>query len=96
MKINNVTGMVGAYHQSTARKVAAAKESTRPERGDEVRLSREAQEVLNLKEKVGQASDVRQERIDELRRQIEAGTYRPSGRDIAAKMLKTKVFEDLL
>lgn len=96
MKINNVTGMVGAYQQNTTRKVAAAKESSRPERADEVTLSKEAQIVLSLKEKVGMAADVRMGRIEELRRQIEAGTYRPSSRDIAAKMLNTKVFEDLL
>lgn len=95
MKINNVTGMVGAYQQNATRKVSAAKEPGRPERNDEVKLSREAQEVMSLKDKVAQAPEVRRERIEELRRQIEAGTYRPSGREIAAKMLKARVFDDL-
>ncbi len=95
MKINNVGGAIGAYSQNAPRKVAGPKEAARPERTDEVRLSKEAQEVMSLKDKVTQAPDVRKERIEELRRQIEAGTYRPDAREVAAKMLKARVFDDL-
>jgi len=76
--------------------VSGPKETARPERTDEVRLSKEAQEVMSLKDKVTQAPDVRKERIEELRRQIEAGTYRPDAREVAGKMLKARVFDDLV
>lgn len=96
MKINNVSGVMGAYTQHQARKVARTQASTPPERNDEVRLSREAQDILTLKDKVAQAPDVRRERIEELRRQIEAGTYRPSARQIADRMLKARVFDEMV
>lgn len=94
MKINNVPGMIGAYQQTGVRKVAPVQEVTRTSKGDGVELSREAQEIRSLKDKVNQAPDVRQGRIAELRRQIEAGTYRPDGREVAGRMLKARVFDE--
>lgn len=96
MKINNVSGAFGAYNQHTTRKAADVREVARPGKTDGVQLSKEAQEVLNLKDKVTQAPEVRRERIDELRRQIETGTYRPSGHEVAAKVLKAGVIDDLV
>lgn len=96
MKINNVTGAMGAYQQSGARKVTATKETARTSKGDGVVLSREAQLVLALKDKVAQAPEVRQQRIEELRREIEAGTYRPDARQVADRMLKSRVFDEIL
>lgn len=96
MKINNVSGAMGVYQQSGARKVTGAKETARPTKGDGVVLSREAQQVLALKEKVAQAPEVRQQRVEELRKQVEAGTYRPDARQIADKMLKARVFDELV
>lgn len=94
MKINNVTGAMGAYNQQSTRKVARGKEVARTEKSDGVSLSKEAQEVRNLKDKLAQAPDVRQDRIEGLRRQIADGTYRPSSREIAARMLGSRVFDD--
>lgn len=96
MKINSVTGAMGVYQQSGARKVSGVKEAARPTKGDGVELSREAKQVLALKDKVAQAPEVRQQRIEELRRQIESGTYRPDARQIADKMLKARVFDELI
>ncbi|HWI52426.1 MAG TPA: flagellar biosynthesis anti-sigma factor FlgM [Symbiobacteriaceae bacterium] len=96
MKINNVSGAMGVYQQSGARKAGSAQGAARASKGDGVVLSREAQQVLALKDKVAQAPEVRQQRIEELRRQIEAGTYRPDARQIADKMLKTRVFDELI
>lgn len=95
VKVNNVTGAMGAYRQNEARKVSKTQEVSRPAKGDGVELSREAQEARSLKDKISQAPEVRQERIEELRRQIEAGTYRPDGREIAARMLQSQVFDKL-
>lgn len=94
MKINNVTGVVGAYNQQSTRKVTRDNEVARTAKSDGVSLSKEAQEVRNLKDKLAQAPDVRQDRIEGLRRSIADGTYRPSSRDIAAKLLNSRVFDD--
>ena len=96
MRINHVTGMTGAYNKHAARKVNPGQEVTRTEKMDEVVLSKEAQEVLQLKERLSQTSDIRQERIAELKRQIESGTYRPDSREVAARLLKTRVLDDLV
>lgn len=94
MKVNRLSGALGAYQQTGARRVAQVEEAARLAKGDGVELSREAQEVLTLKERISQAPEVRQERVAALKRQIEAGTYRPAGRDIAAKMLKARLFDE--
>lgn len=96
MKINNVPGPMGVYQKSGVRRVAGSQETARPTKGDGVVLSKEAQQALALKDKVAQAPEVRQERIEELRRQIEAGTYRPDAKQVADKMLKTRVLDELI
>lgn len=95
MKINGVSGPIGSYQQSGARRAAKEQEVTRPAKSDGVELSREAQEVRALKEKISQAPDSRAEQIAELKRQVEAGTYRVDGRDVATKMLRARVFDQL-
>ena len=96
MKVNNVSGALGVYQQSGTRRVAPNKEVARTTKSDGVELSPEAQLVLSLKDKVTQAPEVRQERIEELRKQIASGTYRPDMRDVADRMLKARVFNELI
>jgi flagellar biosynthesis anti-sigma factor FlgM len=54
---------------------------------DVVRVSGQAAAVARLAERVSALPDVRQDRIDALRPQIEAGTYRPPARAIAEAMI---------
>lgn len=96
MKVNNVSGPMGAYQKSGVRRTTPQQEVVRPAKSDGVELSKEAQQVLALREKVAQVPEVRQERIEELRKQIAAGTYRPDGRDIADRMLKSGVLDKLI
>lgn len=96
MKVNNVPGTIGAYQKSGVRRVAAAQEVTRTSKGDGVELSKEAQQVKALRDKVSQVPEVRAERIEDLRKQIQAGTYRPDAKEVAAKMLKSRVFDELV
>ncbi|MDF2628936.1 MAG: Anti-sigma-28 factor, FlgM [Symbiobacteriaceae bacterium] len=96
MKINNVPGAMGVYQKSGVRRVTGSQEASRPTKGDGVVLSKEAQQALALKDKVSQAPEVRQQRIEELRRQIESGTYKPDARQVADKLLKTRVLDELI
>jgi negative regulator of flagellin synthesis FlgM len=96
MKVNNVSGALGAYQQSGTRRVIPSKETARTTKSDGVELSPEAQLVLSLKDKVTQAPEVRRERIEELRQQIANGTYRPNTRDVADRMIKARVFDELI
>jgi negative regulator of flagellin synthesis FlgM len=95
MKINNVPGPIGVYRQTGTRRVAAGQEAVRPGKSDEVTLSPEAQQALAVKDKIAQTPEVRQQRVEELKRQIQAGTYNPDAREVAVRMLKSRVFDDL-
>lgn len=55
---------------------------------DKVEFSNRGTEVGKLVDQVKELPDVRQEKISQLREQISAGTYEPSGEDIAAAILK--------
>lgn len=57
-------------------------------KGDEVRLSEFSKDVQKVQEGLKKVEDVRQEKVRELKAQIEAGTYEVSGKDIAEKMIK--------
>lgn len=94
MKINQIPGVASSYQKTGSRKVAKGQDSSVAAKGDQVQLSKEAQIALAMKEKLNQAPEVRAERVAELRRQVEAGTYRPDGRAIAAKMLQARVFDE--
>jgi negative regulator of flagellin synthesis FlgM len=96
MKINGVSGPIGAYQQNGTRKVSRAQEVARPAKSDGVELSREAREVRSLHDKLSQAPDARSARVAELKRQIEAGTYKPNAHEVAAKMIKARVFDEFV
>ncbi len=96
MKINKVTGAIGAYQHSGTRRANRSEGVGRTTRSDQFVRSDEARQALALKRKLADVPDVRKERIEELRRQIEAGTYRPDSRAIAARMLESRVFDELI
>jgi flagellar biosynthesis anti-sigma factor FlgM len=49
---------------------------------DQVAISAEAAEALKIAD-----PEARQKRIEELRNQVEAGTYKPSGKEIAQSLI---------
>ena len=51
--------------------------------GDSVELSSQTQELLRVKNLVDAAPDVRLDRVEQLRREIAAGTYEVSSAEIA-------------
>ena len=55
-------------------------------KNDSVALSSTAKEIGRLSGMVGQS---REERIEQVRSMLEAGTYRVSGEDIAGKMIES-------
>lgn len=96
MKISNVFGAAQAYRVNSRPKASQATDAGgRTGAGDEVVLSKEAQDVLALKEKMVKLPEVRQQRVDELRDMIARGVYKPHARDVADKLLKSGVLNDL-
>jgi negative regulator of flagellin synthesis FlgM len=57
---------------------------------DKLQLSGKATEIFKLVEEIKLLPDVRQDKVDELRRQIEIGEYQPSNEAIANAILNKK------
>ena len=57
--------------------------------GDGTSLSSAAQELLKARRAVQDAPDVRADLVAELRRQVQAGTYKVDAREIARRLLPT-------
>ena len=92
MKINQtqIQGVLGAYQRQQANRPRQqeAKAPAVPERpADAVELSPEAQEAAGLKQHLAEMSGVREERVAELSRRVQSGTYQVPARDVARKIL---------
>src|SRR5688500_18808228 len=55
---------------------------------DKLQVSDRAAEAGKLRDQLKEMPDIRQAKVSELREQIEAGEYSPSGDEIAAAILK--------
>lgn len=89
MKINNIgniQGMMNTYKNQGVKNVET-KNTGRTGMKDELKISSEAQDfqtVLNSAKKVG---DIRQEKVNEIKDQVDSGRYKVDAQKIAEKML---------
>lgn len=95
MKINDVSGVPGVYGPQSPRKVGV-KKADAAVLTDKVELSPEAKEAMALRSKVESAPEVRQEKVEGLRKAIADGTYSPDSGEVARKMIQSKVFDGLM
>ena len=61
--------------------------------GDVVQLSSRSRMIARARELASQAPEVREERVNDLRNRINAGTYNVSGQVVADSMLKKSITE---
>ena len=67
------------------------------QRGEErVSLSRKASDINKIREIIQKTPDVRADKVALLRKKIADGDYGVNGKDIADKMLREFLLEDLL
>ena len=64
--------------------------------GDKVVLSPEAKKIQEAKELMGSIPDIREEKVAQIKAQIENGTYRIKEKELAAKMIKESFLNELL
>lgn len=85
MRINepNRVGMISAYNKSGASQVSKAGKI--PMGKDEVNISTEALEMLKQVEESN--APARREKVEQLKKQVEEGTYRVPSEKIAEKFL---------
>lgn len=90
MRINGITGTESIYKTNKAKKVYS--NSSVSSSKDTLAISDFARELQIAKQAISGAPDVRQSKIDEIKKQMEAGNYNVSASQLADKLLK-KYFE---
>jgi len=68
-----------------------------PAKADEdcVQVSAKAQEILRVKELVDSLPDVRIDRVNELSKAIDAGTYHPSAEELASALIDKHMIDKI-
>ena len=62
---------------------------------DKVALSPEAKQIQDVKKRLDSLPDVREDKVAEIKEQIEAGTYTIDGEKIAFKMIRESILDRL-
>lgn len=99
MDIKNILSGSGPYAQSkvdrgeTSGAAEAAKAKARAKieassSGDRVSVSADAKLVAEAAREALESPDVRVDRVESLRQQVQSGNYKPNARQIAAKMVE--------
>jgi negative regulator of flagellin synthesis FlgM len=73
---------------STTQNNQAQKGESAEQQSDKVELSSKAQELNRITKAVEESSDVRAERVAELKAKVAQGEYKPDSRETAANMLR--------
>lgn len=71
-----------------------AKDGRKAGSGDRVDLSQKARDLGETRELYAQSPDIRQDKVDALRSQIENGTYCVDGNRVAWKMLRESLLNE--
>ena len=64
--------------------------------GDKVVLSPEAIKIQEAKELMGSIPDIREEKVAQIKAQIENGTYRIKEKELATKMVRESLLNEML
>ena len=63
---------------------------------DTVELSQSAQEILKAKHRIDSIPDVREEKVAEIKNQINEGTYKIDGKKVAHNMLRETLIDEIV
>jgi negative regulator of flagellin synthesis FlgM len=97
MDIKTISGGANPYVQSRVGKTegsdasAKAKATSQTTAGDRVSVSSDAKLVAEAAKAAEAAPDVRTDKVEALRAQVQAGTYTPNSQLIAQKMVQSEV-----
>lgn len=89
MKINRMDNAFKIYNKNQEVKKT---ENVKGKKEDKLSISQDAKDYQFALDKIKNVSEVRVEKVDSLQRQIQAGTYNVSGKQIAEKMIDTVNF----
>ncbi len=93
MKVSNTRNPAGEiihlYEKNSQPAADSNKQinGTAPVPEEKVSLSEQARDVQNIKKAINELPDVRHEKVDALKKEIQQGTYDVNGEKIAQKMI---------
>ena len=85
MRIEAYNQIAQLYGATSANKTTGTQKSASAK--DQVTISRAGQDYQIAKQAVSQASDIREDKVADIKSQIEAGTYSVDTNDFAEKLL---------
>ena len=87
MKINSQM-KINSINKAYGKNVGKVKKTDKAEfKKDKIEISEEARSFQVAMNAFNKLPEVREDKVAELKKQVEDGTYKPSAKDIAAKML---------
>ncbi len=95
MKVNGTGSYeaVRAYFNQVKKEKEKSAPAAREGRADRVELSPAAQKLVEYTAALRELPDVRSKLVEELRREVSAGTYRPDAGKIAEGIMKERALE---
>ncbi len=91
---------VGAYLNSVKGKSktdsSASKSPESIQNGDKVDLSQNVRDVKEAREQLDSIPDIREEKVAEIKSQIENGTYNIDGKKIAHNMIRESLIDEIV
>ena len=92
-----IQSVLKVYGEQNNAGKSAKTEKSQPAKGqDQVILSSGVQEFGHVLQRVIAMSDVRPEKVQELTKKIEAGTYQVDSKDVADKMIGRMLMDNLM
>jgi negative regulator of flagellin synthesis FlgM len=98
MQISNqqVQSILKNYGINGAKKIGLSSPVYAPARQDKLELSPEAQEMNSVRQKIASLPDVRADRVNELKAQVQKGNYQVDSQDVAQKILERSLADRII
>jgi negative regulator of flagellin synthesis FlgM len=91
---------IGAYLNNVKEKnkigAPTAQTSEAAGKHDKVELSQTVREVNKAREELASIPDIRAEKVDEIKKQIDDGTYKIDGNKIAFNMIRQSLIDEMV
>ncbi len=96
MKINNIEKILGVYKKQGIqnKKVGKVSEATGVSKGDKIELSHEARDFQIALQALKQVPDIREGKVEELKRRIVSGAYNVSAEEVADKIMEGLIINE--
>jgi negative regulator of flagellin synthesis FlgM len=91
----NIDAYVNNIDEKQKTEKAPEKAEQNTAKTDTVNISDAAKEIQEVRKQLDAIPDVRAEKVEQLKNQIESGTYEVKSEEIADKMLREALFNDI-